>query len=61
MLSGMIGGLAFNLLSQTETNNIGRYWAIVQLTAMVFVFFILAGGVISIFNKAYSEDYEKNK
>ncbi|MBW6472912.1 MAG: hypothetical protein K0B14_07290 [Anaerolineaceae bacterium] len=56
MLSGIMGGLAFNLLSQSETNNIGRYWAIVQLAAIVFVFFILAGGVISIFNKALSSE-----
>lgn len=62
MLSGMMGGLAFNLLSKTNTNDIGRYWAIVQLAAMVFVFFLLAGGVISIFNKALgSENSEKNK
>jgi hypothetical protein len=56
MLSGIMGGLAFNLLSQSEMNNIGRYWAIVQLAAIVFVFFILAGGVISIFNKALSSE-----
>src|SRR5690606_10325288 len=62
MLSGMMGGLAFNLLSKTNTNDIGRYWAIVQLAAMVFVFFLLAGGVISIFKKALgSESSEKNK
>lgn len=62
MLSGMMGGLAFNLLSQAETNDIGRYWAINQLIAMLFVFFLLAGGVISIFNKALSsENSEKNK
>jgi hypothetical protein len=56
MLSGIMGGLAFNLLSQSEMNNIGRYWAIGQLAAIVFVFFILAGGVISIFKKALSSD-----
>lgn len=62
MLSGMMGGLAFNLLSQAESNDIGRYWAINQLIAMLFVFFLLAGGVISIFNKALSsENSEKNK
>jgi hypothetical protein len=56
MLSGIMGGLAFNLLSQSGMNNIGRYWAISQLAAIVFVLFILAGGVISIFNKALSSD-----
>jgi hypothetical protein len=56
MLSGIMGGLAFNLLSQSETNEIGRYWSIVQLAAIVFVFYIFAGGVISIFNKAYSSE-----
>ncbi|PKO07361.1 MAG: hypothetical protein CVU41_01280 [Chloroflexi bacterium HGW-Chloroflexi-3] len=62
MLSGIMGGLAFNLLSQSEMNNIGRFWAIVQLAAIVFVFYILAGGVISIFKKALSsENIEKNK
>jgi hypothetical protein len=62
MLSGIIGGLAFNLLSQSEMNNIGRYWAILQLGAIVFVFYILAGGVISIFKKALTSDnIEKNK
>lgn len=62
MLSGIMGGLAFNLLSQSEMNNIGRYWAILQLAAIVFVFYILAGGVISIFKKALaSNDIEKNK
>lgn len=62
MLSGIMGGMAFNLLSQSETAYIGRYWAILQLAAVVFVFFILAGAVVSIFNKALSsEDIEKNK
>ncbi len=62
MLSGIMGGLAFNLLSKTSISDLGRYWAIVQLAAMVFVFFLLAGGVISIFNKALaSENSEKNK
>lgn len=62
MLSGIVGGLAFNLLSQSETTNIGRYWAIIQLAAIGFIFFILAGGVISIFSKVIlSEDIEKNK
>jgi len=62
MLSGIIGGLTFNLLSQSEMNNIGRYWAILQLGAIVFVFYILAGGVISIFKKALTSDnIEKNK
>ncbi len=61
MLSGIMGGLAFNLLSQSETNNLGRYWSIVQLAAIVFVFYILAGGVISIFNKAYSSEIRENK
>jgi hypothetical protein len=43
-------------------NNIGRYWAILQLGAIVFVFYILAGGVISIFKKALTSDnIEKNK
>lgn len=61
MLSGITGGLAFKLLSQTEPKNIGRYWAIIQLVAIVFIFFILAGGVVTIFNKAYSEDSGKIK
>ena len=62
MVSGMMGGLAFNFLSQNETNDLGRYWAINQLIAMLFVFFLMAGGVISIFNKAMSsENSEKNK
>ncbi|MBE0686456.1 MAG: hypothetical protein IH585_10690 [Anaerolineaceae bacterium] len=62
MLSGVMGGLAFNLLSQSATNIIGKYWAIIQLVVIVFVFFILAGGVITIFNKAsLSEIIEKNK
>jgi len=59
MLSGMMGGLAFNVLSQTETNDIGRYWAINQLIVMLFVFFLLAGGVISIFNKAFSSEHSE--
>ncbi len=62
MLSGIQGGFAFDILSKTETYSIARYVAILQIIVVVFIFFILVGGVIAIFNKAFSlERPEKHK
>ena len=62
MLAGLMGGSAFDTLANTDTSTFARYWSITQLLVVIFVFFILAGGVISIFYKAFSiESKEKHK
>ncbi len=56
VLSGIIGGLSYDLLSSKDTNEISRLWSINQLVVINFILFILAGGVISLFSKAASSN-----
>ena len=54
MISGISGALAFNLLSNSESNVLDRYWAIIQIVVITFIVFLLTGGVISIFRNTLS-------
>lgn len=63
ILSGILGGLSYDLLSSSDTNEIIRIWSINQLAIAIFILLILAGGVISLFSNAFSSnpDEDKNK
>jgi hypothetical protein len=61
MISGISGGMSFNLLSKSESNSLDRHWAIVQIAVITFIVFLLAGGVTSIFSKALSNNPSGDK
>ena len=56
ILSGILGGLSYDLLSSSDTNEISKLWSINQLAVISFILFILAGGVISLFSNAASSN-----
>lgn len=54
MMSGILGGISYDLLSTAETSELSRFLAINQLSVVIFILFILAGGVVAIFSKSMS-------
>jgi hypothetical protein len=61
MINGISGGISYNLLSNSESNVLDRYWAIIQVVAITFIVFLLAGGVLSIFKNTLSANSSGDK